>query len=154
MVVHGDDFTICGFGEDLKWIKKLMRSWFEIKVRVVLGPEVGDDKGVVILGRHVRWTKEGIEWKADPKHRQMILEYFGFEEGTRALSVSGDKDVKFEEGDDELLGKKETKIYRGLAARLNCLSQDCPDLQHGSKAPSKEMSNPTRGSWKQMKKVA
>ena len=88
-----------------------------------MGPEAGDDKEVVILGRPVSWTKEGIEWKADPKHRQMILEYFGFEEGTRALSVNGDKDVKFEEGDDELLGKEEAKICRGLAARFTTWEQ-------------------------------
>ena len=154
VVVHGDDFTACGFGADLKWLQKLMGSWFEIKVRAILGPDEGDDKEVIILGRHVSWTEEGIEWKADPKHRQMILEYFGFDEGTRPLSVNGDKEGKIEEGDEELLGKAEAKVYRGLAARLNYLSQDCPDLQFGSKDPSKEMANPTRGSWKVIKKVA
>ena len=60
-----------------------MASWFDIKLRAVQGPKPRDDKEVVILGRHVRWTKEGIEWAADPKHRQMILDYFGFDESTR-----------------------------------------------------------------------
>ena len=54
LVVHGDDFTFEGFGPDLLWISEKMKSWFEIKVRALLGPDEGDDKHVVILGRHVR----------------------------------------------------------------------------------------------------
>eukprot|EP00973_Karenia_brevis_P009450 1275462-Karenia_brevis.AAC.1 len=50
LVVHGDDLTFCGLEEDLKWVKGLMKSWLEIKVRAVLGPEKKDDKGVTILG--------------------------------------------------------------------------------------------------------
>ena len=55
-----------------------MESWFEIKVRVVLGPEAGDQKEVTILGRKVVWGEGGIEYEADPKHRDLILEFFGF----------------------------------------------------------------------------
>ena len=28
-VVHGDDFDFCGGQEDLTWITKQMKSWFE-----------------------------------------------------------------------------------------------------------------------------
>ena len=56
------------------------------------GEEEGDDKEVVILGRVVRWTKEGLEYEADPKHRLMVLESLGFVEGTRVLSYNGDKE--------------------------------------------------------------
>jgi hypothetical protein len=45
-------------------------------------------------------------------------------------------------------------VFRGIVARLNYLSQDCPDLQFGIKASCREMANPTRGSWKSVKKVA
>ena len=51
MAVHGDDFTLCGMEEDLVWIRDLMKSWFEIKLRAMLGPEEKDDKEVVLLGR-------------------------------------------------------------------------------------------------------
>eukprot|EP00973_Karenia_brevis_P088026 12208987-Karenia_brevis.AAC.1 len=44
LVVHEDDFTFCGLEEDLTWIRRHMESWFEIKVRAVLGPEEKDDK--------------------------------------------------------------------------------------------------------------
>ena len=59
-----------------------------------------------------------------------------------------------EGGDDEPLGRQEAKIFRGLAARINFLSLDCPDLQFPNKQNSREMVIPTRGSWKGMKKTA
>ena len=54
-VVHGDDFTFEGEEVDLNWIQKLMKSWFDIKVRARLGPEEKEDKSVTILGRMIRW---------------------------------------------------------------------------------------------------
>ena len=75
-VVHGDDFTLCGLEEDLDWITKLIAGWFEIKVRGTLGPAPEDDKEIVILGRTVRWCDWGIEWEADKKHRNLLMERF------------------------------------------------------------------------------
>ena len=45
-------------------------------------------------------------------------------------------------------------MFRGLAARLNYLSLDCPDLQFPIKDCSREMPNPMNGSWGRLKKVA
>ena len=58
----------------------MMQGWFEIKVRAALGPDEHDDIEATILGRIVRWTQKGIEYEADPKHRKMILDYFGLDE--------------------------------------------------------------------------
>ena len=63
-----------------------MKTWFEIKVRAVLGPGVGDDKEVVILGWVIRWKPWGIEFEADPRHRQLLADYFG------AGAYNGDKE--------------------------------------------------------------
>ena len=85
VVCHGDDFTCVGEEEDLSWLAEQMRSWFEIKVRAIIGPDVGDDKEVVILGRVVRWKEwRGVEFEADPKHRQILLDHFGFTEESGA----------------------------------------------------------------------
>jgi hypothetical protein len=155
MVVHGDDFTGCGVDEDLDWIQELMATWFEIKVRARLGDGEKDDKEVVILGRIVRWTRDGIEYEADPKHRKIILESLGLDEGSRTLSLNGEKeDGKEEDWELEELAKGEAKEFRGLAARMNFLSLDCPDIQFPIKQSSREMARPKRGSWKRMKKVA
>ena len=84
----------------------------------------------------------------------MILEHFGFDEGTRGLSVNGDKEDKVEEGEEEELQREEAKTFRGLVARQNFLSLDCPDLQFPIKQSSREMAKPTRGSFKGIKKIA
>eukprot|EP00973_Karenia_brevis_P039436 5445121-Karenia_brevis.AAC.1 len=60
-----------------------MESWFEIKVRAILGPEEKEDEEVVIVGRVVRWLKDGIEYEADPAHRKIISEYFGSDSSTK-----------------------------------------------------------------------
>ena len=154
LVVHGDDFTFCGLEEDLRWIEGLMRGWYEIVVRGMVGGDATDDKEVVILGRIVRYTESGIEYEADPRHRQAILDHFGFEEGSRVLGVNGDKGTKIEDWEEEELDKEEAKVFRGMAARFNYLSLDCPDLQFPSKRGSKDMAKPKRGSWQGIKKLA
>lgn len=107
-----------------------------------------------MLGRTVKWTDDGIQYEADPRHRHTVLEYFGFEDNTRTLSVNGDREDKEEDWELEVLDKGEAKLFRGLAASLNFLSFDCPDLQLPIKQCSQEMARPTKGSWKRMKKVA
>ena len=82
------------------------------------------------------------------------MEYFGFEEWTRALAANVEKDEKVEPWDEDDLEKEEPTEFRGLAARLNFLSTDCPDLQFPVKACSRQMATPKKGSWKAMKKVA
>ena len=44
-------------------------------------------------------------------------------------------------------------MFRGLAARINYLSQDRMDLQFANKAVSKFMSAPTDLGWKILKRV-
>jgi hypothetical protein len=56
--------------------------------------------------------------------------------------------------EDEELDKEQAKEFRGLAARFNFLSLDCPDLQFPIKQSSRDMAKPKRGSWKGIKKSA
>jgi hypothetical protein len=99
--------------------------------------------------------KDGITYEADPKHRLLILEHFGFDKGTRPLTLNGDKEgADTEEWDLEEVQPKEATEFRGLAARMNFLSQDSPDLQFPVKHTSREMAKPKNGSWKRIKKIA
>ena len=97
---------------------------------------------------------EGIQYEADPKHRDKDIEYFGFGANTKGLMVKGDKNDNNEDWEDFELDKGEAKTFRGLAARLNFMSLDCPDLQFPIKASSQAMAKPTQGSWRLLKKVA
>ena len=37
LAVHGDDFSLCGLEEDLFWTRGVKKSWFDIKVRAIVG---------------------------------------------------------------------------------------------------------------------
>eukprot|EP00973_Karenia_brevis_P001881 255607-Karenia_brevis.AAC.1 len=86
-----------------------MEEWYEIKIRAILVPDRGDDKEVVIFGRLVKWTEQGIEYQADPKHRRIVLEYFGFSEDSKGLGINGDREETIEEWEKTLLNKPEAK---------------------------------------------
>ena len=154
LAVHGDDFTFCGMAGDLKWIKGEMEAWFDIKLRAILGGDPGDDKTVSILGRTVRWERWGIEYEADSRHRDMIIQYFGLDENSRGLGCNGDKEDKPTEWGTEELDKEQGTVFRGLAARGNFLCLDCPDLQFPVKQVTRDMAKPINDSWLKLKKIA
>ena len=154
MAVHGDDFTLCGLKSDLVKVQGWMKEWFEITVRAVLGDDYDDQKEVSILGRLVKWTDSGFEYEADPKHRKILMDYFALEENSRGASNNGDKEDKVEEWKSEELTPAQVTEFRGLAARLNFLSQDSPDLQFPIKQCCRDMANPKMGSFAGLKKIA
>eukprot|EP00973_Karenia_brevis_P086856 12046363-Karenia_brevis.AAC.1 len=61
---------------------------------------------------------------------------------TRPSMVNGDREDRVEEWEDAFLGKKEATEYRGLAARLNFMSLDWPELPFAIKHCSRDMANP------------
>ena len=93
----------------------------------------GDDKEVVILGRIVRWENWGIELEADPKHRNILSDYFGFTRESGPVLYNGDRERREEPEDDVEMDRKEAKEFRGLTARLNYVAQDAPGLQYRAK---------------------
>ena len=155
-VVHGDDFTFEGEDGHLDWIEKLMASWFDIKVRGRLGPEVHDQKEITILGRRVVWRTWGISYEADPKHRKLITEYFGFDATSRKLSTNGSKEIDGQNEDKEEieLSTAEQISFRAVAARLNFLAAHSPDIQFPAKEVCRWMGQPTLQAFEKLKKVA
>ena len=65
-----------------------MQGEYEIKVRGRLGPDEGDLKQIDILGRIIRYEEWGLSWQADPRHRTMIMEHFGFGPTTKTLTTT------------------------------------------------------------------
>ena len=75
-----------------------------------MGPDPHDDKEVVNLGRVIRWTTEGVEFEADPRHRRVLLEHFGFDDSSSAAANNGDKSRREDDGEEEEeMGAKEAK---------------------------------------------
>ena len=58
------------------------------------------------------------------------------------------------EVDEVELNDFEATMFRGLAARLNFLARDCPNLQFPAKEVCRDMWVPTVASWKRLKRLA
>jgi len=122
-----------------------------------MGSGVGEIREVVILGRTVGWTTEGIEYEADEKHRKTLMKRAGLEEGSKAaagpvVKVTCDVAItdggREEEEEKELEGKEKTE-FRGDCALLNYLGQDRSDIQFATNQICRKMSRPTEeGKWK------
>ena len=156
LVVHGDDFTFVGEDQSLNWIEACMKTWYEVKVRARLGPDEHDDKWATLLGRIIKWTDWGVTCEADPKHRKIVMEALGLEEDSKSLMAPGTKEDKTEtqnrENSEERNPTNDTK-FRAIAARLNYIAADMPDIQFATKEACRDMSAPSEQSWRKIKKI-
>ena len=153
-VVHGDDFTFTGEAGPLREVEARMRKHYDLKLRGVLGDEEGDDSEITILNRVLRWTRDGLEYEADPRHAVAIIEAFGLKAGSKGLDVPA---VREEVGDEEgqrPLDAKEATEFRALAARANYLAADRMDIQLGAKEACRDMAAPRVASRQKLKRIA
>ena len=58
-----------------------------------------------------------------------------------------------EEGEEDPEGEEAT-AFRALAARVNFLAQDCPDIQFSAKEVCRDMAVPKVRSWAKLKRLA
>ena len=94
-------------------------------------------------------------WMGDDKHRKEIMKFWGFGEETKA-AVDMQTRVKAEDelNDKTELDKNASKLFRGMAARVNYMGQDRPDLQYAARDVCTEMAKPTVAGMAKLKKVA
>ena len=69
-VCHGDDFVSCGSAAALDEVDRVLTGHFDTKILPRIGPtayggEVSEGKH---LGRTIRWSPQGFEWKSNSKH--------------------------------------------------------------------------------------
>ena len=152
IVVHGDDFVIEGQESDLEWVRGVLAAKYLMKVRGILGPDARDKKTIDILGRVVEWRADELWWEADPRHVERILETMGLKDGNASV-VPGVK-IQEEEGDAVELSAEDLSRFRSVAARANFIAQDRPDIRYSVKELCREMSKPTQGSLRKLKKLA
>ena len=155
LTVHGDDFTIIGDEMQLQWLGDKMKKRYDLKMDV-LGPDAHQEKEVRILNRIIRWTKSGIEYEPDQRHAEKVVNDLGLEK-SREVSTPCVPEVAINQKKDEkskvLLEPQDATRFRGIAARINYLAADRPDLQFASKCASKHMANPTQEGWEVLKRI-
>ena len=152
IVVHGDDFVVEGKQSDLEWVRDVLAAKCILKVRSILGPDPGDQKSIVILGRVVEWRKDELWWEADSRHVEKTLQVCGLVSGN-PLVVPRVK-LQEEHGDDEELAGEDLVRYRSVVATANFIAQDRPDVRFAVKELCREMARPTCASWRKLKKLA
>ena len=150
--VHGDDFTTSGAHQNLNWFEEEMGKKYEMTIGPRLGPGENDAKEARALNRVVRWTKDGVEYEADPRQVEKLIQECGLE-GSNPISTPGVRQTAKEISADSELSKELTTPFRGSAARGNYLGPDRPDAQFSFKEICRFMSSPTASSWTALKRI-
>ena len=150
--VHGDDFTTAGPKSGLDEFVKLLREKYELKEAARLGPAAEDDKEARILNRVVRWTADGLEYEADPRQGEKLVEELGLE-GAKGVVTPAVKPSMSAINADKELPEQQSTHFRALAARGNYLSADRPEMQFAAKEVCRFMATPTILSSEALKRV-
>ena len=151
--VHGDDFITTGPEASIQELDQNIKQNYQTKSSIV-GAAKRLDKEAKALNRLITWDEKATVYEPDPRHAENMI---------KELKVEGAKDVgtptcreefdKVRTGDWPALDKHDATRCRGLAARLNYLALDRPDLQVAAKCVAQEMANPSQESWALLKRV-
>ena len=152
--VHGDDITTVGSKTNLDWLKGQLEKLYELKEAHRLGPADDDDKEATVLNRIVRWTKDGLEYEADPRQGEKLLRDLKLDgPGVKDVASPGVKATKEQLEADQPLETAKHTPYRAVVARSNYLSSDRPELQFSGKEVCRWMSSPTELALKALKRI-
>ena len=95
------------------------------------------------MNRVVRWTSTGLEYEADPRQSERLVQELGLE-GCRPVATPAVKISAEQVHSDEQLEACKITHFRALAARGNYLSVDRPECQFAAKEICRFMSSPTK----------
>ena len=109
----------------MDWFERTLESHYELRKGGRLGPGKDDQKAGLILNRVIRWIERGIEYEADPRQAEKLLEKTGLE-GANSVATPGVKPLPAQMEADKLLPVSEHTTFRALAARGNYLAQIDP----------------------------
>ena len=54
-----------------------------------MGPGVDDCKEILVLNRAIRWTEQGLEYEADPRQGERLLDGLGFADDCNSVATPG-----------------------------------------------------------------
>ena len=151
-LVHGDDYVSSGLQADLDWMESQLQASYEIQTQK-LGLGAGCEQEGKVLNRIVRCDSNGWSLEADPRHAELVIEQLDVE-STRAAATPGIDGIEEIDNDEdvEILGADAT-TFRGVAARRNYLAFDRSDIQFPTKEICREMSRPTTGSLRRLRRL-
>ena len=152
--VHGDDFTTVGPKVELDWLEAKLEAKYELRKGGRLGPGANDSKEFLVLNRAIRWTETGLEYEADPRQAERLLEGLTLSGADcKSVATPGIKPLVEQLVDDVVLPASALTGFRAQAARANYLAADRIDLQFAAKEVCRYMSAPTESSVAAMKRL-
>ena len=154
---HGDDFLSSGDATALDELDTILTGKWDTKTLARIGPPAYG--GQVLEGKHlgriVRWTPQGYEWQANPKHATDLLEITQFTSTSRGSSVPATKATAQGRRDAlDALPDSEVQSFRQAAGTGLYLSIDRPTIQFAMGDVMAGMANPQRIHQLQMQRVA
>ena len=150
LVVHGGDFTVLGSECSLDKFREYVSTCMQVKFKARIGG--GGEEATRILNRVIQGTKEGLEYEADQRHAEIVIRDMGLRAESKGVGTPGMQDLALQDMQIPA-GCDETK-YRAMAARVNYLSQDRPDIQYAVKEVCRRMSQPDEEDWARIKRLA
>ena len=150
-IVHGDDFVTVGEVAEMEWLQRAMEQRFQIKTQLIGHKETREGK---VLNRVIRATAEGWEYEADQRHGEVVIKAMNLQDAKGVTSPGEDGKAWLELEEANPLEPKTASEYRALAARLNYLALDRPDIQFAVKEVCRGMAQPTVGDKRKLKRLA
>ena len=154
VMVHGDDVVGIGKPQELAKLRKVLEDKYKLKVETLSGASE-DVQEVKILNKIVRWTPNGLELEADPRHAELVVRELGLEQASvsKVPGVKPSRDGEVTAAMSEELGRDEARRYRAVAARLNYLAPDRVDIGYSVKEAARSMAKPLVGDWDKLKRI-
>ena len=124
-----------------------MQEKYEIKMQM-LGEDSDLKKTGAVLNRKIEWSKEGVWFEADPKHTEEVLKALNLTDAspvtTPAVPDSETRQAAQDKEEDKkaYLEPEGASLYRSVAARLNYLAEDRPDIATPTLQVCRVMANP------------
>ena len=111
MTVHGNDFLAVADLDQIRWIEEQLKSEYAIKAEV-LGPEPELSKEIKILNRSSGWCGDKLEYEADSRHAEVIIEECEVQ-SWRAAKTPGVQEAAVDGGENggiEMNGQEEGSV--------------------------------------------
>ena len=115
---------------------------------------LGPQNSLKYLKRTVRWTAAGIEWAVNPHHLDALRKAVGLDSVTaNGTDLPMTKEVYKHDDTRPPLSGSDAKLFRSLAARVNYVAADRPDLSLAACVLASRMAVPRGGDLLLVKRV-
>ena len=114
--VHGNYLTAAGPKCELDWLEQALDGKYELRKGGRLGPGPNDAKEIIVVNRVLRWTEAGLEYEADPRQAERLLEGPGLDAGCNGVATPGLKPLVDKLAEDTKLAQWEIRLPRAGGA--------------------------------------